>query len=379
MKIDFQKFENNFSMQSFLYGLSAVVATYGAVFVYAAFQGGPEQIKNLQARLASQSVIIDYIQTPPAPVAIEPEPQNVQTGAPVTAPVSEAPASEENDLDVLLLDQESNSSTKALIQAPVTGLYEDSKFGKLPIVKADGKTPFTVYKKPFLLNRDHPAIAIAVLSYGLSPLLSEKMLRELPPSVTFILNPYTNAPDEWQKKARTNGHEIWMQLMFENSDFPKYDPGAMGLMSDVSMKFNQDRLLWTLGRTAGYAGIAAFTDETLEKATPMFTSIANDIFSRGLGYFELSAGANSFIEPLAVEKNTHSVRNFITLDDLGTESEGIKAVMQQVQTVGGATIVIKPTPINIDALKIWIQSLEDAGIHLVPVSALAELSVSSAP
>jgi polysaccharide deacetylase 2 family uncharacterized protein YibQ len=53
--------------------------------------------------------------------------------------------------------------------------------------------------------------------------------------------------------------------------------------------------------------------------------------------------------------------------------------MQQVQTVGGATIVIKPTPINIDALKIWIQSLEDAGIHLVPVSALAELSVSSAP
>jgi polysaccharide deacetylase 2 family uncharacterized protein YibQ len=383
MGFEITKIQDFISMRAFLYGTGGVLLGFAALFSYVALNAD-KTVEALESRLASQSVVIampPQTQPPAAPPSAVPtaEPPPLADATADAEPVNadHALAGSEQDLDVYLLDGEGAQTTKALAVAPIEGLYENTPFGPLPKIMPDGKTPFTVYKKPFVLNREKPALAVAVLGYGLSAQLSETLLKELPAPVSFILSPYAQTPEEWQKKARANGHEIWLQLLFETADFPKTDPGAMGLMSSVSIKYNQDRLNWALGRTAGYAGIAALTDRTLEKASPMFKTIAADIFNRGLGFFELGSGNFSFMEPLAVEANSPAIRNFMPIGDFPPKPDALTLLEDKLKTVGGAAVVVIPTPGNIGALKDWLQSLEQSGVNLVPVSALAALSVKN--
>lgn len=354
---------------SFLRGLSVVGVIYILLFIYAAFNNNAQRIK-LESQLASQTITIQNGEIQSAPVSALT--QEDQLESPPAKP--EYTELSQTDIDLALLDVDQDSSRKSLIAAPVAGLYEESKFGKLPVVSPEGKTSFTVYKKPFLLNRDKPFLAIAVLDFGLSEVLSNAILKEIPSTVSIILNPYSQTPEEWQKKARSAGHEVWLQLMFEDKNFPLNDPGALGLMSSVSMKYNMDRLHTVLGRATGYAGIAAFTDQTLEKAEPMFTSVAKEIFSRGLGIFELNPEAYSFIEPLAIEASIPATRNFKILDDMNeTTLQNLKA---HIKSTGGSIVVLRPTPKNIMELREGINTLENAGVNIVPVSALAAITVS---
>jgi polysaccharide deacetylase 2 family uncharacterized protein YibQ len=262
----------------------------------------------------------------------------------------------------------------ALPVAPIEGVYEETAQGILPVALPTGSTPFKEYRKPFVLNRDKPAIAIVVMDYGLSAPLSETFLKELPASVSFVLTPYALDPERWQKEARANGHELWMQLMVQTKAFPNEDPGAKGLMTNVSIKYNQDRYLWTLARTTGYAGLAAFTDRSLDNGGPMFQSIAQDVFKRGLGYLELSPDRYSFFEPFAVEAGSPAAHSNFFLSEIKSESAQAAEITKMIADIGGAVVTVKPTPKNIDALKAWITSLETQGVQIVPVSAIAGLN-----
>lgn len=381
--------EDRFSTKAFMLGLCVVFGLYLLLFgVLAALQSSTMHM--LGERLASQSVLIERIQTGVVVAAapgVEHHDQaaeiSLETEAHLDPADTTTPEDQHKSPEAVADTHKSaaeelaelvSPASKSLPSAPVDGVFEEAPEGLLPACGPGKLTPFLAYRKPFTLNRDKPAIAVAVLDYGLSAPISEEILKELPASVSLILTPYSMDAVHWQELAREDGHEIWMQMMIQNEDFPRSDPGAKGLMTHVSLKYNQDRYLWTLARTTGYAGIAAFTDRSLESARPMFEHIAEDIVKRGLGYFELSTSRYSFFEPLVLDGGRPATHAHLQIKDVSPGSKELAEVDRMIGENGGAIVTLKPTPANIKALKAWIASVQERGIELVPVSAIAGLS-----
>ncbi len=256
-----------------------------------------------------------------------------------------------------------------LSSAPDPNIIEKTAAGSLPIVSGTGQSPFLTYKKPFYDDIQKPVIALAVVDFGLSEKVSSDMLRAFPSEISFILNPYIQDADTWQKKAREHGHEVWLQLPIQNSKFPLHDYGPNTLLSQASLSYNQDLLLKTLATTTGYAGVAAETDNVFLESKPMFQALLRSIFDRGLGYYELNTDGPLYVETFALNNNTPYMRNQITVD--GTKEQ----VAEQLKKLEGRAkgqgfslghIVAKPSAVPI--INAWAASLKKNDFVLAPLS-----------
>ena len=194
----------------------------------------------------------------------------------------------------------------------------------------------------------------------------------MPAAVSLILNPYANDIKTWQENARADGHELWLQMPIQNENFPLDDPGPNGLLTRVSLKYNQDRVNWLLGRTVGYAGITAYTDSAIEQSTTMFSDlIGSSIFERGLGFFELNNNSNNFISQMADERNAPYTRSHIKLKSFVAGSNALQTAENKINANKQTVITVQPTMQNVAELKGWIERLQRQNIQVVPLSAIA--------
>lgn len=367
--------EPAFSPVAFLRGLGFVAAFYLLAFGYAALVG-ERTLAGLQGRLASHAGAVEH-QAGAVENAASLAPFAPSVPPPSTAPGEKRPADAAN-----AASGESSAkqkpfsllpSSKALPAAPAEGLSEPSAHGALPVAGRNGQTPFSAYKKPALINRGQPVLAVAVTDYGLSDSLSETVLETLPADVSLILNPYAAQADLWQKRARKNGHETWLQLFTLTRSFPFRDPGAKGLLPDASLKHNRERLYWALGRTAGYAGIAAYTDSAMSAGAPMFKTLSAEMFRRGLGYIEINPGRDSFLAPAAVAEQAPNAQAAFSLDASGAAFPDTSHIEKHLRDHGGALVIVRATPGNVRFLGPWLERMQARGFNLVPASALAEI------
>jgi len=364
----------SFSLKSFGIGLGIAALIYVALFTIA-YSKKEATREEMQNRLASMTVLIDRKNQ--LTFKIRPQNDQPQTETkPESGNVEETPSPESQseqteDLENLNLEDIVSQQSRALREAPVEGFYEESASGLLPISKSPTQTPFEIYRKPYVLNKTKPYLAIAINDFGLDENMSQEMIDSLPSTVTLIMSPYSSNPDKWMKAASAAGHEVWLNLPLENKDFPLTDPGAKGLLTRVSLQYNQDRVEWILGRTTGYVGIAAFSDRALENAKNVFEKMGREMLGRGLGYFEMNTGGDSFFLPVAKGSQAPYLQNDVSIDILNVQSPVFQSLQQQIEADGNAAVVITPTPLNLLEILGWMQTLEDSGIATVPLSAAA--------
>lgn len=336
-----------FHLKSFLIGLGVVALIYVLLFVYIGINSS-KTVHNLEQKLVSQSLVITR---------------------PDSAPEEFRPARENEHIDdVAALASAAPIDENALPPSPISGLYEDSEMGKLPKISDDGLTPFNAYKKPFTLP-GKPLIAIAVLDYGVSSTNSAELLKDLPEEVSLILSPYTSTPDEWQKRARKFGHELWLQAPASNENFPYADPGSQALLSDAGPKYNLDRLEWILSRTTGYAGIALGTDSVFAENPPVLKSALANINKRGIGFFETNPDAPALVRRFAENEGMPYLKNTIFIRDTS-----LKALEKIARQDGFVVALVDPYPSSIKGLKIWANTLTAKGFALAPLSAISTLN-----
>jgi polysaccharide deacetylase 2 family uncharacterized protein YibQ len=383
-----QNLKEQFSFKSFLIGVAGVVAIYAALFGFAFLKAG-STLEELEARLASQTLFIqettDVVadETPPAHDASS---HNAQPHEEVShdedmlahdaAPLNETdkmPAPETSITEDLAQLDYVESNSHSLVPAPLEELTEISTYGVLP-KRSAALTPFKAYKKPFLLNRDKSALAIGILDYGLSEALSKNILAFMPSTVSLILSPYSKDAERWQKIAREDGHEIWLQMGIQSESFPKSDPGSQSFLSGVSFRYNQDKLHWLLSRTTGYAGVAGYTDESFKAGGAMYKNLISELFNRGQGFFEMNPNHAGFVRDAALDGAFPYAESRFLLKNLSADNPQLNEIKETLKAQGGASVLIKPTPKNLKDLKTWISKLERENIQIVPVSALAALT-----
>jgi uncharacterized protein len=260
--------------------------------------------------------------------------------------------------------------------APMADLIETSSLGNLPRIGPGNRKPSEVYARltPMaVLHSERPKIAILLGGMGLNPKLTQRATRDLPGDVTFAFAPYGDNLQEQVNKARSNGHEVLLQLPMEPMGFPANNPGPKTLLSDADDVANLEALHWHMSRFAGYTGITNYMGGKLLNSPKALKPVMQELKKRGLIYLEDASTAVTVSEDVAQKANVPHRSSEIVIDSVATP-EGIATALElleaEAKSNGFAVGTGSGLEVTQEAVKEWAKSLREKGIILVPVSAL---------
>jgi polysaccharide deacetylase 2 family uncharacterized protein YibQ len=262
-------------------------------------------------------------------------------------------------------------------------LLESTRYGMIPVA-ADGLKPSSVYAGGNEIIRARastmPAIAVVINGLGVGAAKTNDAIVKLPGAVTLAFTPYGSDPAKLVERARTQGHEVLLQVPMEPFDYPDNDPGPQTLLTSVAADQNLDRLYWHLSRFQGYAGLANFMGSRFVTTDAAIQPVIREAAKRGLAYFDDGAAPRSLAGQIAQSQAVPFAKADLTIDVVPTAAE-IDRALAQLETVarqrGVAVGVASALPISIDRIGSWIKMLESRGILLVPLTTAMQKSKSN--
>ena len=267
---------------------------------------------------------------------------------------------------------ESETGSVTLPAVPVAELVEESQYGPLPKVAADGRRSIDVYARPsrYAVAKagDPPRIAILVTGLGLPNGPAGDVLKGLPAPISVAYGAYGRNLQEGVSRARDNGHEVLLQIPLEPNNYPTVDPGPHTLLTTLPPQENMKRLQWLMSRYTGYVGVTNHMGEKFEVTSASLTPVLEELKRRGLLYIDdgsvKDSTAGQIAGAIGLDYSVVSVQI-----DAGNVAKQL-AELEAAATQRGAAIgVVKATPATVKQLADWANKLEGKGFVLVPVSA----------
>jgi polysaccharide deacetylase 2 family uncharacterized protein YibQ len=251
-------------------------------------------------------------------------------------------------------------------------LLEKSRYGMIPVI-ADGLKPFTAYaaEADRAKAAKMPVVAIVVGGLGVGAAKTTDAIMKLPPAVTLAFTPYGSDPAKLAERARTQRHEILLQIPMEPFDYPDNDPGPQTLLTTLAPEQNLDRMYWHLSRFQGYAGIANFMGARFVVNDAVMQPIVREAAKRGLGYLDDGAAPRSVAPTLAAGQAMPFARADLSIDAVPTALEIDRALgrLESLAKERGVAIgIASALPISIERIGVWLKALEGHGIMLVPLT-----------
>jgi len=273
-----------------------------------------------------------------------------------------------------------DATTEGKVAAVEPDLVERSKQGLIPKVSAQGERPSSVYARPVTVPASFktakpPRVAILVGGMGISQNGTAEAISKLPAAVTLAFAPYGTDLDRMVQRARGAGHEVMLQSPMEPFDYPDNDPGPQTLLTANTPEQNLERLHWQMSRFGGYVGITNYMGAKFTSTEAALTPMLKEIASRGLIYADDGSSPRSMVDQLARPIALATSKADIVIDATPTASgiDGALAKLEQLaRDKGSAFGVATGMPLTIDRLTDWSRRLEQRGILLVPVSAVAK-------
>ncbi|MFZ2156290.1 MAG: divergent polysaccharide deacetylase family protein, partial [Bradyrhizobium sp.] len=268
-------------------------------------------------------------------------------------------------------DKAEAGAAPAMMAAVDQRLLEKSRYGMIPVV-ADGLKPFTAYaaEADRAKAAKMPVVAIVVAGLGVGAAKTTDAIMKLPPAVTLAFTPYGSDPSKLTERARTQRHEILLQVPMEPFDYPDNDPGPQTLLTTLAPEQNIDRMYWHMSRFQGYAGIANFMGARFVATDAVMQPIIREAAKRGLGYFD-DGSPRSTAPTLAAAQAMPFAKADFTIDAVPTAVE-IDRTLAKLESLakqrGTAVGVASALPISIERIGVWIRALESRGIMLVPLT-----------
>lgn len=372
-----------FSLRAFGLGVAGVLGV-GALAIVYLWLNGAETMAAREKKLASQTVMIQYEEEPilsgaePQPEIFGPFLPDSAMTDPVTVTENPSPSPIEDPatpIDESVAKTETGEAD-SLARAPIDGLYEDTRDGRLPKIRSQDKlTPFQAYRRPFTNTTGKPVISVAIIGLGISDTATRDAIEIFPAAVTLVMDPYSTNPDFWVNEARSDGHEVWLKLPVETSLYPLHDPGPQTLMMNGLERQNQNKLNWVLSRATGYSGVVTGYDAAFTNAANALQPVLDTLYMRGLGFIDGNTQPSGATETMTESMNTPYAHNQVWIDMPSTNEHAAASLRQLevlAQSQGSAIGFIHATPMSMNVLSNWIKGLEAKGFVLAPLSAQAD-------
>ena len=329
-------------------------------------------------------------ETEPESIPVPPEPKVEKWAAEAAAeaaeeeeakPATPAPPAGEGQEEAAQSEAAPAADTEAAQEgeaAPESEAEVPPQTAALPVPQPEiePKGAWQRFGIPFNQEDTRPRVAVVVSGLGLADAPTEAAIKLLPPEVTLSFTPYARDLEPWIALARANGHEVMLDLPMEPLTFPTDDPGPQALISTLPTSENRRRLNWILSRGSAYVGLAGSMGSRFSTSRELMMPILNELKAHGLLYLDnrstdLSVGAS-----LAAEIGLPRVINNRSIDERQASRLAIDARLAQVERValteGHAVAMARPFPVTLERLTGWIKKLEDRGIVLAPITALAD-------
>ncbi|HEY3695225.1 divergent polysaccharide deacetylase family protein [Phenylobacterium sp.] len=253
----------------------------------------------------------------------------------------------------------------ALPQAPIAGLYVTGPGGPLPIVGADGRTPFEAYARPFASN-GRPKIGLIIGGLGLNAKATREAIEGLPPEITLSFVPYAEGLQGWIDLARANGHEVLLEAPMEPVDYPDNDPGPYTLMTAASGADTAKKLEWVLSRATGYFGLTNYLGSRFLASDTAVAGIAGALKIRGLAFIDdgQAARKGGGLPRASADRIVDDQLSEGAIDQQLAALE--TGATQRGQALGSGFAY----PVTLTQVAHWAEAVETRGFQLAPASAL---------
>ncbi len=258
------------------------------------------------------------------------------------------------------------SLTGPLPPAPIAGLFAAGPGGPLPIIAADGRTPFDAYRHPVAAD-SRPKVALVIRGLGLNAQATRTAIETLPAQVTLSFVVYADNLQDWIDQARAHGHEVLIEAPMEPLDYPDNDPGPYTLMARATAPETVQKLDWILSRASGYFGLTNYLGERFLGAQAPTDALAAALRGRGLAFIDDGAGRGK-----AAGLRRASAERVV---DTALTPEAIDAQLLALEAgarvSGGELAMGSAYPVTLEKVARWAEGLEQRGLQLAPASALA--------
>lgn len=230
------------------------------------------------------------------------------------------------------------------------------------------------YAQPFTAQEDRSLVAVVVSGLGLSDGATDAAIRQLPAEVTLSFSPYARRLDEWIALARSQGHEVLLDLPMEPENYPADDPGPQAILTELGPQENDARLQWVLGRGSAYVGVAATEGGGFTASRGALEPIFEQLAEKGLIFLGNPAEGATEMRQAADLAGTPFVLSDRVLDRQAASrsviDSGLSAVERTALAEGEAIAVARPYPVSLERLQAWSEHLQERGLQLAPLSAL---------
>ena len=270
--------------------------------------------------------------------------------------------------------QRLENTQSPLAQAPNENLLIRGDNGLKPALGPDGLIAWKEYARPFAGSEDAPRIAILITDIGLNSRGSNAAIDTLPGQIDLALSPYGRNLQSWMDKARAKGHEGFLMLPTEPLNYPDNDPGPHTLIADTSPSNNLVKLDWLLSQVTGYVGVVNHMGSKFTASEEALTPVLTDLQSRGLMLVDSRSTRFSMAARVARNLNMPRAINDRYIDNVITSEEIQKQLAEleiTANTFGAALGLARATPLSINEIAAWAETLAEKGIELVPVTAIA--------
>tara|TARA_R110002072_G_scaffold149130_5_gene296823 strand:+ start:290 stop:1465 length:1176 start_codon:yes stop_codon:yes gene_type:complete len=272
-----------------------------------------------------------------------------------------------------------NRPTHQKSDLAIDGLYQNTASGLLPIIRrSDNLTSFRSYQRPFSfkeVSQDKPVISFIITDFGLSKEQSMATLDVLPPEISLMLSPYADLPEEWVSMAKAQGHEVWLNLPIQNKDAT--DLGGNTIFHFAPYGDKLKAFFKTLSTTQGYLGLGSFTDTSLTYSAEDYSKLAEEMYTRGLGFIEMNPYASPVIEGKSITYGAPYIQADMTLLRIKGD-DSFDTLEHLAQQKKHAVIVVPNAPNIIKNLAVWLVKVAQADYTIAPVSAMFDLSLYNA-
>ncbi len=238
----------------------------------------------------------------------------------------------------------------------VPELSEKSNEMILPKIANDGRKPWIVYSKKEVTQPNFYKVAIVLKNVGMDNLVTTAVIETMPANISLSFSPYAINPEEDIKKARTFGHETYMDWLLCSKNFLKADSGPMAMSITQSKEENLRRAQASLNVGAPVGGVIVNSGIADENTREHQQAIMHNFQKRGL--LMIDATDADGIDKINVD-NLPRKKADIVIDDnfVRSDIDNKLELAERIAKVNGSVLIVaNPKPVVLHAIKDWVDS-----------------------
>jgi polysaccharide deacetylase 2 family uncharacterized protein YibQ len=226
------------------------------------------------------------------------------------------------------------------------------------------------------IDNDEPRFTLVINNFGNNTAIMDSFGEQFEHPVTLGLQSTLSPYNPTASSLNELGYEVWLNIQSITSDMSS-DNGKSALNPVRDFDYNIALLENQLSNKATTAGIILDNASLLTQSTDLWSKIANDIFAQGYGIFDTTSNAvptsvNYFDDAYApyIKKNI-MIDTDASIETLTTQ---LSAIEKSIRSNKNAIITTSIyTPVALDIIARWVNSLTSDGVVMIPLSAQTNL------